>query len=124
MRPRGTAQSCDSVIRDLFYLLVKANFGDIPMEEGLASLCEASAVVGSELVGIENWRREVLQELWPLRPTVAELVTMDARAFQSAEDDFELEPQAAHAMVLSHYLQEGGQLIPLFQAFRSHPSTS
>jgi len=38
-------------------------------------------------------RREVLQELWPLRPAVAELVTMDARAFQSAEEEDELEPR-------------------------------
>jgi len=42
-------------------------------------------------------RREVLQELWPLRPAVAELVTMDARAFQSAEGG-RAGTQAAHAM--------------------------
>jgi len=91
------------------------------MDEGLAALYEVSMLTPGGIVGVDNWRRRVLQEVWTHRPSVGALVRMTSGAFANEPKDFELERQAAnHAMAryLMLYLQERGTLAPLYRAFR------
>lgn len=115
-----------SLLHELFHLMVRSNFGDVPawMDEGLASLYEVSRLDGDRLLGAENWRRRALNELWHLRPTVGQVVSMDSREFDNAAAGYELTRQAAnHAMARYFflYLQERGALLPLYRAFRDRP---
>lgn len=122
------------------------------LEEGVASLYEVSNIsakylpdgqvdagpggapqVGGELAvrGLPNWRGCVLRRIWlqnysgadVQRPSVAELVAMDWRAFDNLEGDELVERQAvthATARYLVLYLQDvGQQLFDVFADFAS-----
>jgi len=108
---------------ELFHLMVHNNFGDIPpwMEEGMAALYEVSRIEGDKIIGLPNWRGEVLKRFWGLRPDVGTLVRMDWRSFDNAERDFEAKKQATnHAMAryFMLYLQNKNNLRDVYNAFR------
>jgi hypothetical protein len=118
--PHGT------VAHELFHLMVRNNFGDIPpwLDEGLAALYEVSAWRGDRIDGLPNWRGPVLKKFWAQRPPVARLVRMNWTAFDDVERRGETEEprqQAAnHAMARYFvlYLQTKGQLAGVYRAFR------
>ena len=58
--------SAGTLKHELAHFLVRRAFGDIPpwFDEGLASLYEVSFFDGEELIGLRNWREEILRELW------------------------------------------------------------
>jgi hypothetical protein len=70
----GTAVG--TIMHELFHLLVRADFGDIPqwLDEGIASVYEVSGRTGDDYFGLPNWRGDVLRSLWNERPTIRELI--------------------------------------------------
>jgi hypothetical protein len=112
---------------ELFHLLVRNNFGDIPpfLDEGMAALYEVSRFEGNRAVGVTNWRGDILKQGWTHRPSIRELVQMDRSAFDDvagAPDQIVGGKQAvnhATARYLMFYLQERGQLQRVYHAFRN-----
>ncbi len=133
----GTAVG--TVLHELFHLLVRADFGDIPqwLDEGIASLYEVSGRNGDNYFGLENWRRKVLEELWDHRPSVADLIRSEwflfddprqVRVVDRRETDIhefygrvEGRRQAA-MMAMARYfllqLEQRGELPAVFRAIR------
>ncbi|PWG64024.1 SH3 domain-containing protein [Spiribacter halobius] len=127
-----------TVLHELFHLLVRSNFGDVPqwLDEGIASLYEVAGRRGDVYFGLENWRREVLETTWADRPSVGELIRAEwflfddpeqARAQSEAEpppdlhDRVEGRRQAAMmamARYFALYLQEQEKLVPVYEAVR------
>ena len=66
-----------TLLHELFHLMVRADFGDVPawLDEALASLYEVSKQSNGRFEGTENWRRKVLERFWDRRPTVRQLVS-------------------------------------------------
>lgn len=60
-----------SLTHELFHLLVRSNFGDIPswLDEGLAALYESTRDTQNEIKGIANWRGDVLRNHGALPPS-------------------------------------------------------
>jgi hypothetical protein len=118
-----------TLMHELFHLLVRANFGDIPqwLDEGIASLYEVSAEQGDRYVGLPNWRGRVLDNAWDLRPSISDVVASPWFAFDRVDGDgggFMVpdERAAVHlatARYLTLYLQERGALRRIFAAFRA-----
>ncbi|NVK42537.1 MAG: SH3 domain-containing protein [Oceanospirillaceae bacterium] len=127
-----------TLLHELFHLLVRSNFGDIPqwLDEGVASLYEVSGRRGDEYFGLENWRRKVLDSQWHLRPTVAELIGSEwflfddpnqVRAFRE-EADYEgyhdhregakQAAMMATARYFALYLEQQNRLAPVYRAVR------
>jgi hypothetical protein len=122
---------------ELFHVMVRGNFGDIPpfLDEGMAALYEVSGFERDRAVGVPNWRGALLRKYWAERPRIRELVQMNRSAF----DDVAGSPdgpgvggkQAANhatARYLMLYLQDRGELLPVYTAFRNrkvndHPAT-
>jgi hypothetical protein len=119
-------QQIGTLVHELFHLLVRSNFGDIPawLDEGLASLYEVSEISGGVVLGRDNWRRQVLSEHRHERPSLRRLVTMDANEFASAQENFNLVRIAANQATARYFLlflQNEGGLLPLYRAFRDRP---
>lgn len=124
-----------TLYHELFHLVVRANFGDIPqwLDEGMAALYEVSSHRCGQVYGEPNWRGRVLQELESFRPSVAQLISaswfppdMPGRYEASTADHKEIRRQAAimaTARYLALYLQETGQLVGLYTAFRDRENT-
>ena len=119
--PHGT------IAHELFHLMVRSNFGDAPswLDEGYAALFEVSGWDGDRVKGLPNWRGAVLKKFWSLHPSVNDLVAKDWGAFDDVEQGGESpEPRqqaANHAMArcFALYLQDHGQLVPVYRAFRN-----
>ncbi|TVQ30320.1 MAG: SH3 domain-containing protein [Geminicoccaceae bacterium] len=127
-----------TVLHELFHLLVRSNFGDVPqwLDEGIASLYEVWARRGDVFVGRENWRRQVLETTWDARPDMGTLIRSEWFLFDDpaqAEALAELEPHEmlhdlptgreqaammAMARYTALYLQERGQLVDVYRALR------
>lgn len=127
-----------TVLHELFHLLVRSNFGDVPqwLDEGIAGLYEVSGRRGNDYFGLENWRRKVLETTWDVRPDLAELIRAEwflfddpeqADAFRETELDPDLHDRPsgreqaammATARYFAFYLQERGQLVPVYRAVR------
>jgi hypothetical protein len=124
---------------ELFHLMVRNNFGDIPpwLEEGMATLYEASRVTPEGIVGVPSWRARALREPGRRWPRIRELVAMDwqtflvdpyAEGFYDEEKDFDWwkEMRVGRSQELNHsvaryfalYLQEKGKLAEVYRAFR------
>jgi hypothetical protein len=104
---------------ELFHLLVRGNFGDIPLwlDEGMAALYESSEFSGSKVVGKRNWREANLRGKH--RPSLSELVTMDWSSFnkRDVEEPILLRNHAT-ARYFMLYLQEERKLTPVYKAIR------
>lgn len=109
---------------ELFHLMVRNNFGDIPpwMDEGMAALYEVAETRNGRVVGLENWRGPVLNTLWPLQPPVDQLIKMNWFQFSGGDEEYSTDRQAAihaKARYLMLYLQNLGKLRDLYRAFQA-----
>jgi hypothetical protein len=111
---------------ELFHVMVRNNFGDIPpfLDEGMAALYEVSGFEGNRAVGVPNWRGAILSKSWAERPRIKDLVQMNRSAFDDiAGPSDQLVPgekqSANHATAryLMLYLQQRGELLPVYKAF-------
>lgn len=52
-----------TVFHELCHLAMRSSFGDAPpwLDEGLAALYEVSRIEGDSVLGVDNWRRDVLE---------------------------------------------------------------
>jgi hypothetical protein len=124
-----------TVLHELFHLLVRSNFGDVPqwLDEGVASVYEVSARVGDRFEGRDNWRRQVLDETWDVRPDAETLIRTEWFVFDDPNqvgrepDQIDLEDPAAEArraatMAMARYfamyLDARGELGRVFAAVR------
>jgi hypothetical protein len=123
-----------TLMHELFHLVVRSQFGDIPqwMDEGLASLYEVSKFDGDRVVGMPNWRGQVLKRLESKRPTLRQLIARDWFAFEQPEmtrwlqqDEYMEAPPAeymaatlATARYFTLYLQDRGKLKAIYQSLR------
>ena len=124
---RGTLTG--TMMHELFHLLVRASFGDIPqwLDEGVASLYEVTAERGQRYVGLPNWRGRVLANAGDLRPSLQTVVSSPWFAFDRAdgqERGWMMPPEraAVHlatARYLALYLQDKGKLRDVFEAFKT-----
>lgn len=120
-----------SLAHELFHLMVRNNFGDIPawLDEGMASLYEVSKTAGDKIMGIPNWRGAVLQRNWSRRPTVKKLVQMTWGTFDNVEGNEinrdTLTQAANHAMARYFvlYLQDKGELTRVYDLIRKREIT-
>jgi len=124
----GTAQ------HELFHLLARVNFGDIPtwFDEGVASVYEVSRRCGNSYYGVTNWRTKVVQRfgLSQLR----ELVLRSGGPFDDATEhrySEDISPNAgrvardmATARFFAVYLQELGKLGVVFASLRDRDPAS
>lgn len=123
---RGTQSG--TLMHELFHLLVRASFGDIPqwIDEGIASLYEVSREQGDRYIGLPNWRGRVLDNAWDLRPPLREVIASPWFAFDRTDGQenssmVPAERAAVHlatARYLALYLQEKGELRRVFNAFK------
>ncbi len=134
-----TGTAVGTVLHELFHLVVRAGFGDIPqwLDEGMAALYEVSGRTGDRYFGLDNWRNQVLDELWYLRPTVDELIRsewflfddpLQAQAVEEGTDyiesyqDAEAGQRQAAMMAMARYfllyLEQRGELVPVYAAVR------
>ena len=92
----GTAAG--TILHELFHLLVRAEFGDIPqwLDEGIASLYEVSGRRGDHYMGLPNWRGPVLAGLWAERPSVEDLIRTEWFLFDDPEQAYLLRPWRCH----------------------------
>jgi hypothetical protein len=117
-----------TLAHELFHIIVRNNFGDIPpwMEEGMAALYEACEISGSKekglkIKGLRNWRGPVLKEFWEMRPSILELVLMDWNIFNNRDNYSEPEKQVANHAVARYfmlYLEKENKLVRVYEAFR------
>lgn len=119
-----------TLLHELFHLTVRRDFGDIPqwLDEGMASLYEVCEVRGIDFIGIPNWRGEVLQKLWHLKPELEELISSKWFAFDmpseyedsTADEEAVLKQAALTAMgrYFILYLQDKGKLVNVFKSFK------
>lgn len=123
---RGT--QAGTLLHELFHLLVRASFGDIPqwLDEGIASLYEVSTFRDGRQVGLPNWRGRVLDIAWEMRPPLESVITSPWFAFDmtgSSSTGFmgPTERVATHlatARYFALFLQEKGALKRVYTAFR------
>jgi len=135
----GAAQgdAAGVIMHELFHLLVRARFGDIPqwLDEGIGALYEAPGRRADDYFGLPNWRGRVLEELWSERPTINELIrsewfllddptavpsTKEVRTGGRPESDNERRQAAMMAMAryFALYLDQRGELDKVFKGLR------
>lgn len=119
-------QTYGTFAHELFHVMVRSNFGDIPpfLDEGMAALYEVSGFQGRRAVGVRNWRGAILRNGWADRPRVKDVVRMDRSAFDDITGPSDRLARGAkqgvnHAMAryLMLYLQERGELLAVYKAF-------
>jgi hypothetical protein len=121
-------QTIGTLKHELFHLLVRKRFGDIPpwLDEGMAALYEVSSFNNATLEGRPNWRGPVLERYWDLRPRIAELVasdwpTFDAETIQ-ANFKSKLHKQAANHATARYfilYLQDQNRLVDVYHTMQA-----
>lgn len=102
-----------SVKHELVHLMFAQTFGDAPpwLHEGIAALYESSERSNARLMGITNWRMNVLHERWSAMPSLAALLRMTWSEFQPERPDLgDTDVNEALARYLTLYLQEHGWL--------------
>ena len=108
---------------ELFHLMVRNNFGDIPpwMDEGLAALFEVAELKDGRVMGLSNWRGEVLKQLSDRAPSVQELVDMNWSNFaggETEESTAKLAAIHAKARYLMLFFQEQDNLVRVYKQFQ------
>lgn len=124
-----------TMMHELFHLVVRSTFGDIPLwlDEGIASLYEVSKFVDTAVLGIPNWRGDLLKRLSTesssIWPNLDRLITSNWFTLEQpgTERDMEypdmptarqLAAMLATARYFALYAQEKGKLCPLYFAFQ------
>jgi hypothetical protein len=86
----------------------------------MASLYEVSRLENDQVLGIRNWREDVLKRFWNERTRIDDLVEMSWRVFNA--EDYELRKQAANHATARYFvlsLQEAGKLDDVYLAYQS-----
>jgi hypothetical protein len=120
-----------SLFHELFHLLARSNFGDIPtwLDEGIAALYEVSQADGGGVRGMPNWRGDVLKrfprQIPPLRELIEQrdssLADADDRGRDRSESNMMFQRRAVFAATARYfalYLQERGKLFDTYKAVR------
>ncbi len=115
-----------TLAHELFHLMVRNNFGDIPpwMDEGMAALYEVHQITGDSVIGLPNWRGDVLERFWNERPPLDKLVKMDWKSLDAVdfgEEEGEKFQAINHATAryFMLYLQENKKLTEVYEAFHN-----
>jgi hypothetical protein len=130
--PEGFA--IGTIMHELFHLVVRSTFGDIPLwlDEGIASLYEVAKFEEKEVLGIPNWRGDLLKNLshgspniWPALDTH---IASDWFALEQPDNYDEmysdmpsakqLAAMLATARYFTLYAQEKGVLPLLYSCFQ------
>jgi len=108
-----------TLVHEIVHPYVEADLLDAPawLNEGLGSLFEQSAEREGHIIGLTNWRLAGLQRAIKRDqvPTFAALAAMSDRVFY----DQDRGTNYAQARYLFHYMQERGQLVPFYKAYRA-----
>jgi hypothetical protein len=126
--------SFGSLFHELFHLMARSNFGDIPgwLDEGIASLYEVSQARADGFVGVGNWRGKVLARFREHIPSLKVLIEnsrpmrLDASTARNRDLDEGMVREAifsATGRYFALYLQEKGKLADVYAAIRDY-STS
>lgn len=117
------AADAGTLVHEIVHPFIHANFPDCPpwFNEGLASLFERAAERDGHIIGLPNWRVSQLQRLIRADrcPTIAAVTAMDPVEFYYRDEA----DNYAVARGLCYYLQERGQLVPFYRAFRANCRT-
>ncbi len=126
---RGTQSG--TLFHELFHLLVRRSFGDIPqwLDEGIASLYEVSVFTGGRQVGLPNWRSRVLRGAYGDGPKLANVIASPWFGFDMTGTsdrpsgfmvpDARMAVNLATARYFALYLQDKGKLGAVYRAFRA-----
>lgn len=128
------SQSFGSLFHELFHLMARSNFGDIPnwLDEGIASLYEVSKITPEGFAGTPNWRGRILARFHESVPSLKILIDnrgarlLDTTTWQRSDIQREQVEEAvfsATGRYFALYLQEKGKLFDLYKAIRNY-STS
>jgi hypothetical protein len=130
------ADTLGTVLHELWHLLVRRDFGDIPqwLDEGIASLYEVSTTHDPGIVvGQPNWRGEIIRTLdnggrTSLREVLLAPWYSDAGRTSAESDEWEnaevIQKQAVELALARYfmlYLQETGHLREVFRQIRDAP---
>ncbi|CCD91623.1 exported hypothetical protein [Bradyrhizobium sp. ORS 375] len=122
-------KSYGSLHHELFHLVVRSNFGDLPpwLDEGVAALYEESVMSASGVKGLPNWRGAILARYAKAMPTVSEIIAPQHRLVLNnasvLEDPSVAKDQAVYAAACRYfalYLQETGKLVDTYKAVRDY----
>jgi hypothetical protein len=117
---------------ELFHVMVRSNFGDIPpfLDECMAALYEVSGFEGRRAVGVRNWRGAILRNGWTNRPRITDVVQMNRSAFDDLTGPSDQLASGgkqgvnhATARYLMLYLQQRGELLAVYKAFLNRKVT-
>lgn len=121
-----------SVFHELFHLMARSNFGDIPtwLDEGAAALYEVSVLEGREARGVPNWRGKILQQFSGDIPSLNDLIrqtaSLDPYASELSLQKADLArdaTRAATARYFALYLQDKGKLFATYAAVQGFSSS-
>jgi len=112
-----------TLVHEIVHPFIHANFPACPVwfNEGLASLFERADERAGHIIGLTNWRLPHLQRLIRADrcPTIAAVTALDRGEFYNRDEA----DNYAVARGLCYYLQEQGQLVPFYRAFRANYQT-
>ncbi|HSL70970.1 MAG TPA: hypothetical protein VK864_12060 [Longimicrobiales bacterium] len=116
------AEVYGTLAHELFHLLVRREFGDVPpwLDEGFAALYEVSRVrADGQVEGLHNWRGRVLEFMGPNFVPLADLLSADWNRFDAQGHDVDRQAtNYAKARYFALYLQERGELAKVYRSFR------
>jgi hypothetical protein len=130
--------SYGSLFHELFHLLARSNFGDIPtwLDEGIAALYEVSRAKDGGFAGTPNWRGDVLARFKDQIPPLADMIARPDPTMSDADDllshrrEYEtmISVQrhaifAATARYFALYLQQQGKLFDTYGRLRDFSSS-
>jgi len=114
------ATGTGTLAHEMFHALVAADFPEIPtwLNEGIASLCEQSQIVGGSIYGLINWRYPILMKALKegKAPRLKQLVATSDASFRGDGRD----ANYAAARYFCMYLQEKKLLRKFYKKFRDH----
>ncbi len=119
-----------TLAHELMHVMLRGAYPEVPswLDEGLAALYEVSQVQADTVVGLPNWRGQVLRRLWidlprdPAYPTLEALLGMDSELFQRADLNYDVTAQAVNYALARYfvlYLQERGALADVVARMRA-----
>jgi hypothetical protein len=120
-------QRWGTIAHELFHLMVRGNFGDIPtwLEEGMASAYSVASFDGNKLIASkDNWRAAILREFYNSgdRTTVKDLLNLGWDDLSGGDNtEQQIRGAVRHALIcyLVVYLQEKGKLADVYAAYRN-----
>lgn len=118
-----------TALHELFHLLIRRDFGDIPqwLDEGIASLYEVSNRCGDGVIGVGNWRGELLRQSWPADLTLQSVIASPwfGEAAPLGTTDAQRIAWEARMLAVGRYLmlylQDNGHLAEVLAEMQKRP---